>query len=96
MRIITAEQIAEHCNHTDFIEALRFGFSSGIIAPVRHVHEIERTDQANSLMLLMPAWTDFAAQGDSTRGYSGVKIINFSPDNAKTGQSQCAGDLSVE
>jgi len=83
MRFISADQIANSLNCTDFIEALREGFRSHIVAPVRHHHEIEHAEQANSTMLLMPAWTDFAKQGHSKSGYSGVKIVNVSPDNTK-------------
>ncbi|MCF6322109.1 MAG: ornithine cyclodeaminase family protein [Rhizobiaceae bacterium] len=87
MRFISADQIAKSLDFPDFIEALREGFRSSFVAPVRHHHEIVHADQANSTMLLMPAWTDFAAQGHSKSGYSGVKIVNVSPDNVRLGKA---------
>jgi len=83
MQIISATEIRDNLDASDFIEALRHGFRGDIIAPVRHRHEISHPGQANSTLLLMPAWTDFVSQGHSDDGYSGVKIVNVSPDNAK-------------
>lgn len=87
MELISAKQIADHLNFKDFIDALHQGFRSNIVAPVRHHHEIEHADQSNATMLLMPAWTDFSKPGQSEHGYSGVKIVNVSPDNAKIGKA---------
>ena len=87
MRFISADQIARSLDFPDFIEALRAGFRASIIAPVRHHHEIEHPAQANSTMLLMPAWTNFIKQGHSNSGYSGIKIVNVSPDNARLGKA---------
>ena len=86
MRFISAQDIARHLDFPDFIEALRQGFRSDIIAPKRHHHNIERGQGSDATMLLMPAWTDFS-NTQSTRGYSGVKIANVYPDNAKIGKA---------
>ncbi len=83
MRIISAEEITDNLEAADFIEALRKGFRADIVAPVRHHHKIKHPDQADSTLLLMPAWTNFVAQGHSDNGYRGVKIVNVSPDNGK-------------
>ncbi len=82
MRLISAQDIARHLDFPDFIEALRQGFRSDIIAPARHHHNIEHGQGSDATMLLMPAWTK-PSNIQSTRGYSGVKIANVYPDNAK-------------
>ncbi len=86
MRLICAQDIARHLDFSDFIEALRQGFCSDIIAPTRHHHKIERAQGSDATMLLMPAWTN-SSDAQSSRGYSGVKIANVYPDNAKIGKA---------
>lgn len=82
MRIITAADIAEVASFRDVVETLRVAFRNPPIAPLRHHHTIERPgDTPDSTLLLMPAWTDFSAQGSSKRGYTGVKIVSVVPDN---------------
>lgn len=81
MRIITAQDIEEATTFRSMIEALRSGFRSEINAPVRHHHTVTRPGQSDATLLLMPAWTDFEAQGHSERGYLGVKIVSVFPDN---------------
>ena len=82
MRIITAANIAEVADFRDLVETLRVAFRNPPVAPLRHHHTIERPDgQPDTTLLLMPAWTDFAAQGTSQRGYAGVKIVSVVPDN---------------
>ena len=86
MRLISAQDIARHLDFSNFIEALRQGFRSDIIAPKRHHHNIERGQNSDATMLLMPAWTGFSNR-QSSHGYSGVKIANVYPDNAKIGKA---------
>ncbi|MEQ8655704.1 MAG: ornithine cyclodeaminase family protein [Hyphomicrobiales bacterium] len=82
MRIITAADIAEVADFRDLIETLRETFRHPPIAPQRHHHTIERPgDTPDSTLLIMPAWTDFATQGSSTKGYTGVKVVSVVPDN---------------
>lgn len=82
MRIITAADIAEVADIRALVETLREAFRRPPVTPQRHHHTIERPDgEPASTLLLMPAWTDYAAQGSSKRGYTGVKIVSVVPDN---------------
>ena len=63
MQIISATEIRDSLDASDFIEALRQGFRGDIIAPVRHHHEIEHPGQANSTLLLMPRLDRFCRPG---------------------------------
>lgn len=82
MRIITAADIAEVADFRDLVETLRETFRHPPIAPLRHHHTIERPGETpDSTLLIMPAWTDFARQGSSAKGYTGVKVVSVVPDN---------------
>ena len=82
MRIITAADIAEVADFRDLVETLRVAFRSPPVVPQRHHHTIARPEgEPDTALVLMPAWTDFAAQGTSARGYAGVKIVSVVPDN---------------
>ena len=83
MRIISSAEIETAITHRGMIEAMRNAFRSQIIAPLRHHHHVARPDRPDSDLLIMPAWTDFTAQGHSGRGYQGVKIVTVTPDNAR-------------
>lgn len=85
MRIITAADMEEVLTERSVIETLRSGFRSEIAAPLRHHHTIERPDAADSVLLLMPAWTDFSAQGHADRGFIGIKTVTVFPDNGEKG-----------
>lgn len=66
--------------NTDFralITALKEGFSSdGVIVPMRHHHDFPNPEvQADSTLLLMPAWNPSKE--------SGVKIVTVSPENGQ-------------
>lgn len=87
LRFISGGQISANLDFPDFIEALREGFRADIAAPQRHHHTIEKPDQANATMLLMPAWTDSNNTRPIDGGYIGVKIANVFPGNAKLGKA---------
>lgn len=78
MRIVSASQIDGALTFPGLVETLREAFRAGAIQPVRHHHNVERPDGADTTLLLMPAWTDFSAGAD---GFIGVKIVTVSPDN---------------
>lgn len=88
MLVISAQQVDETLTFPSLVEALRAAFSSGAIQPVRHHHTVERASGADSTLLLMPAWTDFARVAD---GYIGVKIVTVSPDNNTIGKPAVMG-----
>ncbi|WP_457300682.1 bifunctional Delta(1)-pyrroline-2-carboxylate/Delta(1)-piperideine-2-carboxylate reductase [Phyllobacterium sp. P5_D12] len=81
MKLISPAEVDGLLKWQDMIDALEQAFRQGVIQPVRHHHTVDRPDGAASTMLLMPAWSDFNALGDSSKGYMGVKIVTVSPDN---------------
>lgn len=88
MQIVSAEQIDAVLNFPSLVETLREAFRAGAVQPVRHHHTIEYPSQANATLLLMPAWTDFAASED---GFIGVKIVTVAPDNNALGKPAVMG-----
>jgi len=91
MRIISGADIADALTFPELIETLRSAFRSDTVTPVRHHHAVRLPDQSDATLLLMPSWTDFAAQGHSDRGYIGVKIVSVFPDNASRDRSTVSG-----
>ena len=85
MDIISADQIAALIDYPALADALASAFCGGVTAPTRHHHTIERSDGADSTLLLMPAWTDFAQHGHSDGSFIGCKIATVSPDNNAIG-----------
>jgi len=81
MQMISAAEVDRALSFPGLVETLRKAFHDGAIQPVRHHHTVERPTGADSTLLLMPAWTDFNAQGVSGNGHIGVKIVTVSPDN---------------
>jgi len=76
---ISAGDVDRCLTYAGLVETLRDAFRNGAVQPVRHHHTVERPEGSDTTLLLMPAWTDFAAeQGD---GHIGVKIVTVSPDN---------------
>lgn len=86
MRIISAAEVNETLDFPALINVLRDAFRLGAIQPVRHHHTVERPQGEPTTLLLMPAWTDFAAGGSEGNGHIGVKIASVSPDNNKIGK----------
>lgn len=91
MKLISPVEVDRLLNWPDMIAAIELAFRQGVIQPVRHHHTIERPDGAASTLLLMPAWSDFAALGDSSKGFIGVKIVTVSPDNGAIGKPAVMG-----
>jgi ornithine cyclodeaminase len=92
MLTISADEVDRALTFPGLVETLRAAFKAGAIQPVRHHHTVERpSGGAASTLLLMPAWTDFAAAGMSGEGYIGVKIVTVSPDNNAIGKPAVMG-----
>jgi ornithine cyclodeaminase len=72
MKFITAERVAELAPYGDLVEALRAGFASEIVTPVRHHHDLG----PQSILLLMPAWS---------KAFTGLKTVFAKFDNAARG-----------
>lgn len=81
MKNLTAQDVAELMDYNALIETLRSGFAGAIITPVRHHHTIERPDQTDATLLLMPAWQDVMNHGSSVGSYVGIKMVTVYPDN---------------
>ncbi len=77
MKIISAEQLAQ-ISYADFVEALREGFKSSVITPLRVVHDTS----AVTTLLLMPAWN---------AAFTGIKTVTVKSDNASLGLSTVQG-----
>ena len=91
MLTISADDVDRALDFPSLVETLRAAFKAGAIQPVRHHHTVERPAGAASTLLLMPAWTDFAAASVSDEGYIGVKIVTVSPDNNALGKPAVMG-----
>jgi ornithine cyclodeaminase/alanine dehydrogenase-like protein (mu-crystallin family) len=83
MRTITAEDIDRVLTYPTLVEALREAFRAEIAAPVRHHHAI-----GNAMLLLMPAWSGGAEEGQS---FLGCKIVTVFPDNGKIAKPAVLG-----
>lgn len=88
MQIISAEEIDRRLSFVGLVETLRTAFQQGAVQPVRHHHTVTRGEGADSTLLLMPAWTDFA---QASEGFIGVKIVTVSPDNNAIGKPAVMG-----
>lgn len=91
MQMISAAEVDRALTFPGLVETLRTAFRDGAIQPVRHHHTVERPTGAASTLLLMPAWTDFNAQGVGGNGHIGVKIVTVSPDNNAVGKPAVMG-----
>lgn len=91
MLTISAAEVDAALDYRGLVETLRGAFAAGAVQPVRHHHLVERPDGAASTLLLMPAWTDFAAAGRDGPGFVGVKVVSVSPDNNLAGKPAVMG-----
>jgi ornithine cyclodeaminase len=91
MLTISAAEVDRALTFPGLVETLRTAFREGAVQPVRHHHAVERNEGADSTLLLMPAWTDFKAQGSAGNGHIGVKIVTVSPDNNAVGKPAVMG-----
>lgn len=91
MKLVSPAEVDALLNWPDMINAIESAFRQGMIQPVRHHHTVDRPDGAASTLLLMPAWSDFDALGDSSKGYIGVKIVTVSPDNGTVSKPAVMG-----
>ena len=76
MKFIDKEKIEQLLDYTSLISALKEGFKSDIIAPIRHHHDFKNPKECvDSTLLLMPAWQESE--------FLGVKLVTVSPNNTK-------------
>ncbi|MBN7761709.1 ornithine cyclodeaminase family protein [Nitratireductor aquibiodomus] len=86
MLSISADQVDACLDYAELVQTLGEAFKKGAVQPVRHHHNIERPEGADSTLLLMPAWSDFSRLAGDDSGYIGVKIAAVSPDNNAIGK----------
>ncbi|MCG6401207.1 ornithine cyclodeaminase family protein [Vibrio fluvialis] len=82
MKFLSADVVARHLPWTTLIDKLDDTFRTGVNAPARHHHTIERPD-GEATMLLMPAWEQ--------HGYIGMKMLNVFPQNSSVGLPAISG-----
>ncbi|PLW75896.1 ornithine cyclodeaminase family protein [Cohaesibacter celericrescens] len=81
MKFFDAAMVETAMDYRGLVGALRDGFRSNVVTPVRHHHTISLPDQTDATMLLMPSWQDTKATGTSKGGYVGIKMVTVYPDN---------------
>jgi len=74
MRIISSDEIDACLEDRNVLETLRQAYRSNIVAPPAPHLEIQRLDQLAGHLTLQPAWTNFAALNDVSRGYVGCTL----------------------
>ncbi len=92
MRFVAAAEIDAVLAFPTLVETLRSAFRDGAVQPTRHHHTITRPSGTPSTLLLMPAWSDFASQGE---GFVGVKVVTVSPDNNLAGKPAVMGSYML-
>lgn len=75
MRIVAASEVQATLDFPALVDRLRDAFRRDVTAPVRHHHTIERSDEADATLLLMPAW--------QSGRHVGIKIVTVTPGNAE-------------
>ena len=81
MRIIDAEATRRHLPFDTLVPALRERFAQGCEVPLRHTHQIGRSDSFGGpagTVLLMPAWRE--------DGRLGLKTVTIFPGNGALGK----------
>jgi len=85
MRIISGGEIDAVLTHRDLVETLRRAYRSSAQAPAPSAFEIGRPGSSNGLLRILPAWSDFEAQGHTDRGYIGCHLaldLNLAADDS--------------
>jgi ornithine cyclodeaminase/alanine dehydrogenase-like protein (mu-crystallin family) len=81
MEFISAQDIERLIDYPSLITAIEDAFKSGVTAPVRHHHAVQKRGASDITMLLMPAWSDFSKLKDGSDGHIGIKMVTVAPDN---------------
>lgn len=80
MRIISSDEIDACLDDRSVLETLRRAYRSNTVAPETSTLTIDRINQLTGALSFQPAWTDFAAQGDVSRGYIGCALALDLPE----------------
>ena len=68
------EAIEAATPYPELIAAIGDAFRHGGVAPARHVHDVPKAGEPDSVLLLMPSWND--------TGSFGVKLATINAENA--------------
>ncbi|MCK7613445.1 ornithine cyclodeaminase [Roseibium sediminicola] len=82
MRIISSDEIDACLDDRSVLETLRRAYRSNTVAPETAPLPIDRLNQLSGALSLQPAWTDFATQGDVSRGYIGCALSLDLPEQS--------------
>lgn len=80
MRIVSSDEIDACLDDRSVLETLRRAYRSNTVAPRTDPLPIKRLNGLSGALSLQPAWTDFAAQGDVSRGYVGCALTLNLPE----------------
>lgn len=76
MEFIDKHEVEKALDYPSLISALKEGFESDIVSPIRHHHDFKNPKECvDSTLLLMPAWQESESLG--------VKLVTVSPNNTK-------------
>nr|WP_313372371.1 ornithine cyclodeaminase family protein [Brucella intermedia] len=82
LRVLNQEDTSRYLPFEGLIPSMRRAFAEGCAAPTRHHHTMQRPDEADATLLLMPAWTN----PEVSPAYCGVKVVNVFPGNIGRGK----------
>lgn len=80
MRIISSDEIDACLDDRSVLETLRRAYRSNTVVPRTAPMPLTRLGGLSGALSLQPAWTDFAAQGDVSRGYIGCALALDLPE----------------
>jgi ornithine cyclodeaminase len=80
MRIISSDEIDACLDDRSVLETLRRAYRSNTVVPQTAPLPLNRLGGLSGALSLQPAWTDFAAQGDVSRGYIGCALALDLPE----------------
>lgn len=89
MLTLSATDVDSCLTYAGLVETLRDAFRAGAMQPTRHHHTVQRPVGSDVTLLLMPAWTNFAAE--TGHGHIGVKVVTVAPDNNAIGKPAVMG-----
>ena len=85
MRLVSADDIAAALAFPALVDAIAAAFRADITVPLRHHHAIAR-EGGEATLLLMPAWTNAAAEN-----FIGTKVVTVFPGNVDRGHASVTG-----
>jgi 1-pyrroline-2-carboxylate reductase [NAD(P)H] len=80
MRIISSDEIDACLEDRAVLETLRRAYRSNTVVPRIDTLAIGRVVPLPGALTVQPAWTDFSAQGDVSRGYIGCAVALDLPE----------------